>query len=723
MTDVSPDRDKRADGTVNNEISGGTFTGSVTQVGTQNIHTNVYGSPVRSPEAELADQVKYRWQPELAQRGLVGRKRLPVRWTTARDSLMDHWENICEVPLGQKAVPLVLDGNLRETATIAAVYRTVPTRRLVVLGEAGSGKSSLSLLLVLELLNNPWPDEPVPKIFSLGSWNPKEPLEEWLSGLLIRDHPNLARPTADGRTLAAELVNRQRVLPVLDGFDEIAKGLRAKALKRLSRSDMPLILTSRTGQYTSAMEGTLGLERAAAIRLTALAPEDLAEGLESGSAKVVTPEWKNVLARLNDPADARATRDLRRVLTTPLMVALARDIYRERAGGKDRSRPEGARRSPNELLRKDRFSTPESIEEHLLSNFVPSVYEDDRISQKKGASGGTAPGRKWDPERAEHWLGYLAEHLNGRPDLTWWELGTSMSLRARTAVIAFLAGLAFAVTTAIGNIPVNLVATSYELGFAIRRGLVVGLMHGLVWGLALGYVYWRADGADLLKPRPVRARLFTRDRQPDKGFSHKVVLGSLLGFGIALAIVLMDRLLLPPLGLDDGLGGGLVAAAQFPLTVGLSAGIAMALMAWLETPIKWKKSPSCADLLRENRANVISHLLGWALVCGLVAGLGATFTETPLRSLQLGLVFGIEGAFGAGLGYGLCLTAWGQWVALARIWLPLTRRLPWRLVAFLEDACDRDVLRRAGAVYQFRHARLQDHLRVRRDLSRRAGPR
>jgi hypothetical protein len=87
-------------------------------------------------------------------------------------------------------------------------------------------------------------------------------------------------------------------------------------------------------------------------------------------------------------------------------------------------------------------------------------------------------------------------------------------------------------------------------------------------------------------------------------------------------------------------------------------------------------------------------------------------TAGPLHNLEVGLVFGIEGAFGAGVGYGLCLTAWGQWVALARIWLPLTGRLPWRLVGFLDDACQRGALRRAGAVYQFRHARLQDRLTV-----------
>jgi hypothetical protein len=68
----------------------------------------------------------------------------------------------------------------------------------------------------------------------------------------------------------------------------------------------------------------------------------------------------------------------------------------------------------------------------------------------------------------------------------------------------------------------------------------------------------------------------------------------------------------------------------------------------------------------------------------------------------------------------LSVTAWGQWVILSRIWLPLTGRLPWALLTFLDDAHKRGVLRQAGAVYQFRHARLQDHLihvsQARRDL-------
>ncbi|MEJ8669506.1 hypothetical protein WKI71_17005 [Streptomyces sp. MS1.AVA.1] len=73
---------------------------------------------------------------------------------------------------------------------------------------------------------------------------------------------------------------------------------------------------------------------------------------------------------------------------------------------------------------------------------------------------------------------------------------------------------------------------------------------------------------------------------------------------------------------------------------------------------------------------------------------------------MLGIISGLGGAFG----YALTLTAWGQWLVLTRIWLPLTGRLPWSVITFLEDAYQRGVLRQAGAVYQFRHARLQHHL-------------
>jgi hypothetical protein len=65
----------------------------------------------------------------------------------------------------------------------------------------------------------------------------------------------------------------------------------------------------------------------------------------------------------------------------------------------------------------------------------------------------------------------------------------------------------------------------------------------------------------------------------------------------------------------------------------------------------------------------------------------------------------MTGAITGGL---MSSTTWAASLAFAQI----ARRLhtPVRLMRFLEDARERNVLRTAGPVYQFRHARLQDRL-------------
>jgi hypothetical protein len=71
--------------------------------------------------------------------------------------------------------------------------------------------------------------------------------------------------------------------------------------------------------------------------------------------------------------------------------------------------------------------------------------------------------------------------------------------------------------------------------------------------------------------------------------------------------------------------------------------------------------------------------------------------------------------FGIAVGLAISLSrAWG-WFILTRVWLAMRRKTPLRLMRFLADAHRRAVLRQVGAVYQFRHARLQDNLANRQD--------
>jgi hypothetical protein len=92
---------------------------------------------------------------------------------------------------------------------------------------------------------------------------------------------------------------------------------------------------------------------------------------------------------------------------------------------------------------------------------------------------------------------------------------------------------------------------------------------------------------------------------------------------------------------------------------------------------------------------------------------GASFafaTAMSPQGLRFGLMFGVANAIEIGLGLAFFQTEWGAFT-IARWWMAIRRRLPLRLIAFLEDAhVNHGALRQFGAVYQFRHAELQHRL-------------
>lgn len=673
---------------------------------------------LRERAERLADRVALQWQEEERRRNLHHPFPLAVCFRNAATTsepwasehrasghwVSDHWASIRNAPAGEDPGPLTLSGRLGQ---IVEVYRSIPSRRLVVLGAAGSGKSVLTLRFVLDWLADRAPGDLIPVIFGLGSWDTGISLRAWMCRQLERDY-GLAAPAPDGGNLAGALVDKGWILPVLDGFDEIAMGLRSAALDQLSRSTTPLLLTSRRAEYVEAVEKHGVLSKAAVVELDDLTLDDLADylprtappGSDGGLHGTV---WEPVLAALREQPRSPAAENVAMVLATPLMVAMARTVY---------STPRGCE-GPEKLLDAAEFATPEDLQKHLLAEFTPAAYKPSPADDVGDRGTGRRCERRWnpDPGRAQHWLGYLADHLAtlGTRDLAWWQLGTAMRRSSRMLIIGFLAALAFGVTTGVGRVLEDLVATSLGLRFALLRGLVTGLLHGLAVGLVFGLVYgFVTRGA--AEPSRVRVQIFGSAREGRTSVVPRFKFGLMYGASAALVLLFLDRIVIDSLGLSDGLDGGLVGGLVFVPGLGLATGLTVALMAWLEVPIPIRSAFSSSALLSQDRRNVAFYLLVWALVFGVPAGVVNGLLYGPEFGLLTALAFGLEAAFGGGLGYGLSMTAWGQWVALSRIWLPLTGQLPWRLVAFLDDACDRGVLRQAGAVYQFRHARLQDQL-------------
>jgi hypothetical protein len=101
------------------------------------------------------------------------------------------------------------------------------------------------------------------------------------------------------------------------------------------------------------------------------------------------------------------------------------------------------------------------------------------------------------------------------------------------------------------------------------------------------------------------------------------------------------------------------------------------------------------------------------IVLGVSVGLGFGFAlgARHIVGLASGLTFGVLDGFVFGLVWGLSFPqTWTTSLAFAQ--LALRWHTPVRLLRFLDDARQRDVLRTVGPVYQFRHARLQDRLAV-----------
>jgi NACHT domain len=648
---------------------------------------------------------------------------IPVCWRTTDDSLLDDWANIRRAPAGTSLGPLALGGRLDQ---IVSVYRRVPSGRLVVLGEPGSGKTVLATQFVRDSLTSRTNNEHVPVIFRLSLWNPTISLRDWLVGQLVENYKALAKPGSIGHSIADDLVDSQRILPVLDGFDEIAPRLHRTALRALNATSIPLLLTSRPDEYVEATKCVDVLSGAAGITLNPLTFSDLGNYLPRTTRKTVvvhggTTCWDSVLKQLRDGSTGVAAKNLLTCLSTPLMVSLARSIYSDTPN-----------QNPDELLDIRRFPSVQEIENHLLSAYVPAVYQHWSDDRRCGR-------RQWDTEDVEHWLGMLAKHLQRTcsTNLAWWQLRNSIPRSGRMLLFGVIgaagcavllnfiwvigaglgAGLGISIGAATegpppartrlrfrGRLPQVLRNVLFGMMGGIAGGVAGGLSGHLLGGIGLGFLAALdgptlhplilfgigfslgliLGGADVVKWAIKRQQVGFEKRVPASWPMH----------------IFQDTIA----SLITGLLGGIVLGPAGGIALGLSNGFSTGLIDGLEAPVDTTESTSPRSLLRTERSNTTLKMILFGLTVGLPVGLAGGLALGWTNGLTLGLASGLT----YGLGVGLGMTAWGQWLIVAHLWLPVTGRLPWRVETFLYDAHCRKILRQAGAYFQFRHKRLQE---------------
>ncbi|MEU1466372.1 hypothetical protein ABZ467_38420 [Streptomyces sp. NPDC005727] len=160
---------------------------------------------------ELAIAVKNQWDNEAVVRRVNDPYPLPVAWRSADPELAETWEMLTALasswpggPPGDSSLwPADESGLAGSDGEIGHMFSDkVPTRRLVILGEPGAGKSVLLIRLLQDLIARRSNGAPVPVLFSLASWDPHQPLKTWMADQLRCAYPGLTSPAPSRASLA-----------------------------------------------------------------------------------------------------------------------------------------------------------------------------------------------------------------------------------------------------------------------------------------------------------------------------------------------------------------------------------------------------------------------------------------------------------------------------------------------------------------------------------------
>ncbi|MFI8100393.1 NACHT domain-containing protein [Streptomyces sp. NPDC086023] len=576
-----------------------------------------------------------------------------------------------------------------DTSTAAGYFRAVPHGRLVVLGGAGAGKTFLALALARDLLAERAKGryDRVPAVLPLASWDPEQGLLAWAAAQLAAAHPEACTPVpgAPPDEVALHLLRSGRMLPVLDGFDELPEPARADAFQQIAETlretGRPFVLTSRGPAYRKEARKHRTFQRTE-VTLDGLTSDALEDYL--GRDRPSGEPWDPVLKLLR-AGTTREARRLRRVLRVPLMVELARVAY----GTGDTY--------PVELVKPGRFTTRRELERHLYEAFLDVVYSDARDDEGR-----------WGRRSARRWTEHLARRMRdgGHQEFAWWRLDEELPRPVR--------------------------AVRYVPAFAVMAWVFAGPALATTWWeswvpvpawaafLASSVALLLLAGGSMRSGRRVRPHRMVRPNRQAIRSSGPANPSALAGGSAAVLVLVLGW----PL---TAAAGASAAAAVGRWAMGLYTGFLLLGFVQAVGPLVWRpadpaRAASPAALLRSDRRAAV--LLGWLvpqprirdedllflLLCAPVAvqflwqvsvgrdlvsvGLWAAVLPAVLLSWTL---------------YSVAVSAWGRFT-LARLWLAARGELPGDLLPFLEDAAARGVLRQAGGVYRFRHVELRNRL-------------
>lgn len=651
---------------------------------------------------QLASSVRAQWTDEADARELRESRVIPLSWAATERQVAAPAEAIFGTRAG-RVLRMSLEGRLEDDFSTASAqltdgYRRIPSGRLVVLGEPGGGKTVLALMLTLGLLAQRPPQSPVPVLLSVSSWDPvSKSLDDWIVDTLAAQYYG-------GQAHAPRLLlDRQMLLPVLDGLDEIPESARRNAVRGLNSAcsdGRGLVLTCRSAEYQDVIEGgSPALRRAPVVEVAPVSVTDAVTYLREVDRSDGVG-WEPVYAHLReDPESAAAT-----ALSTPLALSLARSVYRH------------SERNPAELLD---FDARHAVEDHLVDHIISAAYAPEP---------GSLPGQDdgvWQQEarQAEKYLTFLATYLHHyrERDLAWWRMSGRLFSRWVGLVVGIGIGLFAVLLVAVVLKPLGV---EDRVEWSVLAGVGVAVLAMLAWYAAPDRPPGRVSFALRGSRRRLRAGF-------GAGFALTALLAAMV-LGTVAVITTFNG------SWNTGELADFGRLAAFAAGSAVAIGVAFAVHQWLNTPPEGSIRATPTGLLRQDRSS--------SLVGAGVAGITFAATAFPLLIVTVSLTFLVFqaltgwageprlsdilarvaediGAYGSplevlratvlpGAVFTMLMVLQRAWTrfTLLRLFLAARGRVPWRFVRFLTEARDRQLLRQSGGAYQFRHIRLQERL-------------
>jgi hypothetical protein len=240
---------------------------------------------------------------------------------------------------------------------------------LLILGEPGAGKTTLLLQLARTLLDRAFADEhiPMPVVFNLSSWTKeKDTLVAWL----VED---LETKYYVPHQVGQQWINAHRILPLLDGLDEVAKEARTDCIQKINDYQLksngnPIVVCCRSEEYDAL---STRVTFRCAVSILPLTDSQINTYLEQAGEQVkVLKQWLDEDAELHDLA------------RQPLMLNIFTLAYREA--------------TPTEM---PAGTTREEMQRITFARYVERMLK--RRKQSK----------RWKPEQVMRWLAFLAKQM------------------------------------------------------------------------------------------------------------------------------------------------------------------------------------------------------------------------------------------------------------------------------------------------------------------------